>query len=279
MNNTTGLEIQESGKASIIKAYGLTDKGKVRENNEDNFYIDADSGFFVVSDGIGGGQAGEKASEVVVKILPVQLKISLNFSDADGALEKAIKILSHQLCQYAGEEEELEGAGATVVACLIRDGTAWIGHMGDSRAYLLRKGIFEQLTEDHSVVAIMLNLGQITKRQARRHPARHTITRYAGMKGEVYPDIRAFSLNAGDKILLCTDGLTDMVSERETGQIMLEEPDLEKICKKLIDTANTAGGRDNITAVVIQYGEESKENKKRKKVRVKRFQPAKSCQL
>jgi len=255
-----------------ISAAGMTDKGKIRDNNEDNFYIDEEFGFFIVSDGIGGRQAGEKASEVVVTVLPIQINSIINTSRPEEALERSIQFLSNQLREYADEVQELRGAGATIVSCLIRDGKAFIAHMGDSRVYLMRRGVFELLTEDHSIVSMLLKIGNITKKQARSHPARHTITRYVGMKSRGIPDVRPVDLLPGDRFLLCTDGLTDMLGDREIGQILLEEPDPDKACKKLIDGANKAGGKDNITAVIIRYGEEKKKRgKKRQKVHVKRF--------
>ncbi len=264
-------EMSPQGRPAIIAA-GMTDKGRLRDNNEDNFYIDEEFGFFIVSDGIGGRQAGEKASEVVVTVLPIQVNSIINTSDPADVLERSIQFLSNQLREYADEVRELRGAGATIVSCLIRDGKAFVAHLGDSRVYLMRRGVFELLTEDHSIVSMLIKIGNITKKQARTHPARHTITRYVGMKSRGIPDVRPVDLLPGDRLLLCTDGLTDMLGDREIGQILLEEPDPDRACKELIDRANEAGGKDNITAVIIRYGEEKKKGgKKRQKIRVKRF--------
>ena len=259
----------------VITAAGITDKGLVRENNEDNFYVDEKFGFFIASDGIGGRQAGEKASEVIVKVLPLQVASIIDKVDPVSALEKTIQFLSSQLREYADEVPSLRGAGATIVSCFIRNRKAFIAHLGDSRAYLMRRGIFEQLTEDHSIVSMLLRIGTITGRQAKTHPARHTITRYVGMKRNGLPDIRPVYIMPGDRILLCTDGLTDMLTDREIGQILLEENEPKNACKSLVKNANLAGGKDNITAVVIKYGEEKRRRnaKKIEKVRVKRFKP------
>lgn len=285
---------------------GLSDIGKVRERNEDNFCIDEEIGLFAVSDGIGGHKGGEKASAVVAKILPVQMKIALDELKAQGsklkrreelstsdsqpsiqqereisfktrimeesedslakslesdelgflksALDKAIRHMSRQINRYAQEIPELKGAGATIVACLGYEKTAIIAHLGDSRAYLMRKGKLTRLTEDHSLVELMLKLGQISKKQAKNHPSRHTITRYVGMDQELSPDMQVIELEEGDRILLCSDGLTNMIPEKKIGTVIKREHDLKKICKELIDTANKAGGTDNITVVIIQYG-------------------------
>jgi protein phosphatase len=126
----------------------------------------------------------------------------------------------------------------------------------------------ERLTEDHTIVSLLLELGQITKKEAKNHPSHHVITRYVGMDGRQGPDINLITLKPGDRLLLCSDGLTNMVTDREMGTILFEEADIPEACKKLVDMANNAGGKDNITVIVIQYGE--KDKKSDKKVRIKR---------
>ncbi len=132
-------------------------------------------------------------------------------------LDKFIRHLSRQIHQLANQVDELRGAGATVAACLVLDNTALIAHMGDSRAYLMRDGILEQLTCDHSVIDLLLRLKRITENEAKKHPAQHAITRYVGMKDDVGPEIQELELKAGDRILLCSDGLTNMVKDKDIG--------------------------------------------------------------
>ncbi|MCE1248606.1 MAG: Stp1/IreP family PP2C-type Ser/Thr phosphatase [Firmicutes bacterium] len=260
----------------VVTASGLTDKGRNRENNEDNLLIDPELGLYIVSDGIGGHQAGEKASEVVVKVLPIELNERLRNSpqDDDGtlsALSIAIRHLNRLIFQHASEVPEYRGMGATIVSCLVKNNAAYIAHLGDSRIYLVRQGVMEQLTDDHSVVSMLRKLGKLTPQQIRSHPMKHVIMRFVGMEADFPPDIKKISLQPGDRILLCSDGLTDMLTDREIGQIILDEADLKATCKKLVDSANEAGGRDNITVVVVQYGaRDDKKRKRKQKIRLKR---------
>lgn len=261
---------------SII-AVGLTDTGKVRDHNEDAFAIDKEQGFFIVSDGMGGHQAGEMASTMVVKAVPLQLATFLGDpSSVDetlmvAALHQAIGDLSRQIYERALQTSALRGMGATVAACLVRNKTAAIAHMGDSRVYLMRSAVLERLTEDHSLVGMLLKLGQITKRQAKNHPARHTLSRYIGMEADVGPEVQLLDLEIRDRLLLCSDGLTNMVTDRAIAEILWAEPDLNVACGKLVQAANDAGGEDNITALIVQYGDwDKRPEPKKTKISVRR---------
>jgi protein phosphatase len=143
--------------------------------------------------------------------------------------------------------------GATVVLVLLRDGKAYIVNMGDSRAYLYREHRLKQLTEDHSIVGILLRHGDITPEEAKKHPARGRLSRYVGMEGEVYPDVRTLAMKAGDRLLLCSDGLTNMVSDDEIALVLKDCSDLQSVCETLVKAANTAGGADNITVIVVDF--------------------------
>lgn len=237
-----------------LSVAGITDTGLQRENNEDNFYINKETGFFIVSDGMGGVQGGDIASELVVTKLPESLADYTDTLLPESSLTKSLIEVNEYVCDYTSEREEIKGAGATVVTCLIRDEKAFIGHVGDSRAYLLRDNKFSQLTEDHSVVNHLIKNNIITKEEAQNSSARHQITQCIGMKTELLPGMKIIDLYKGDKILLCTDGLTEMLSDEVIGQILIDEPDLDAACRNLIDRANSAGGKDNITAVIIRYG-------------------------
>ena len=250
-----------------ISAAGKTDQGKVRQLNEDNFSIHEDLGLYIVSDGVGGLRAGDKASEIVTKVLPIKIREGIeegvdDIKSLSNLLGESISYISRQINKYSNTEEGVKGAGATVVCTLIRDNKLIVAHMGDSRAYRFRDGELEPLTLDHSIVAMLLYSGQITKEEAEKHPARHTITRYVGMKGKQKPELSVKAIKDGDLILLCTDGLTGMVDEEEIISILSGDEDdvemlsagqnLDRTCSRLVDAANHAGGRDNITVVLIQ---------------------------
>jgi protein phosphatase len=253
----------------VHRASGLTDTGRIRENNEDSYSIDEDLGLYVVSDGIGGGLAGEKASEIVVRALPMLLKAfqaQNPYATAQEALQhlgQAVVTISIELREHASQFSEYRGAGATLLAAQVLGGSLLLAHLGDSRAYRLRKGVFERLTGDHSIVDALYRAGTIKKRQLKSHPARGVVTQYAGMAGEAKPDLTIVSLEEGDRILLCSDGLTGMLSERLIGRIMLEFSTIEEQVDRLVEGANLAGGRDNITVVLISFGEERIDNSDR----------------
>ncbi|MBN1671889.1 MAG: serine/threonine-protein phosphatase [Kiritimatiellae bacterium] len=254
----------------------MTDTGRVRDHNEDGFGIDRKLGLFLVVDGMGGHRAGDKAAEAVVELFPREVKDALAQSEEAGqdalvaGLARAVKSVGREIRAMIRKAPKLRGMGATLVTCLIRGRTVFVVHMGDSRAYRLREGTFERLTEDHSLVSLLRGLNLITSRQARVHPARNTISRYVGMSWDFGPEVRTLKLQEADRFLLCSDGLTNMVSERAIGQILLEEYDPKKACWQLVDAANAAGGKDNITALVVDWGKRSEAEHRKGKCRVKR---------
>jgi len=245
-------------KLSIEHA-GFSDKGRVRERNEDNWMADPGRGLFIISDGLGGEFAGELASKIVVETLPLMLRKNLaDIDDLAGdkarhRMVDAIAKLSLQVHKETEGQVGLEGMGATIVVALIRDAKALIGHMGDSRAYLLRDGRLSRLTKDHSIVQLLIDSGEITEEEARIHPARGRVTRSVGMEGEPLPEARAFDLRVGDRLLLCTDGLVGMISEKQILEIMGRKSKLDRLCCTLVDAANEAGGKDNVTVIVISF--------------------------
>ena len=242
---------------SPVTFAGLTDVGRVREQNEDNWTADADQGLFIVSDGIGGHFAGALASRVVVETLPGLLRDrlarikTLGGSKAKACVKAALCELSNRLYQQAHDEPGLDGMGATVVLALVRGSQALIAHMGDSRAYLYRDDLFEQLTRDHSIVQLLVDNDEICPEDAATHPAHGQITRYVGMEGESLPDVRLVKLRSGDRLLLCTDGLTGMLSDERILKLLIENAEPGSACRQLIDAGNEAGGRDNISVIVI----------------------------
>ncbi len=242
-----------------LRAAALSDVGKVRQNNEDAFALMPERGLFIVSDGMGGHQAGETASKIVVEALPRMIERRLAAIRSERAevvslaLRDAIVDLSQQLRRQSAGRPDLAGMGATVVLASVRKDRLFIAHMGDSRAYLYRGGKLDQLTEDHSVVGILLRGGEITPEEAEVHPARGVLSRYVGMEGVVYPDARALGFLAGDRLLLCTDGLTGMAPDSRIAEILGACDDPQAACQALVEAANASGGTDNITALAVTF--------------------------
>jgi protein phosphatase len=238
---------------------GLTDKGRLRDSNEDAWFADRQQGLFIVSDGMGGHAAGEVASGIVVQALPPLIQQRLqglppsSSPDIADVLVSAIRDLSEQVLEESRNHPALDGMGATIVLCLVQDRQAVIGHLGDSRAYLLRRHELHRLTRDHSIVQILIDAGEIREEEAPTHPARGKITRAVGMPGLALPDTKVLNLAAGDRLLLCCDGLTDMLTDDQIARILRTSDTPEVACRYLVEAANRAGGRDNITTVVMDW--------------------------
>lgn len=235
----------------------LTDTGRVRVENQDRWFADDKQGLFIVSDGVGGHSAGGLAAHIVVRILPPLLRKRMDRIE-DLATKKAGIQLKAALAESSRSVRDatrgkagLAGMGATIVLALVRENEALVAHLGDSRAYLFRGGRLEQLTRDHSIIQELLNSGEITAEQAATHPARGHLSQCVGMPGEAMPAVRCVELQAGDRLLLCTDGLTGMLSDDELVSILKRKLTAKQACKQLIATANRAGGRDNITALLL----------------------------
>jgi protein phosphatase len=236
---------------------GLTDRGQVRPGNEDAWGADPALGLFVVSDGMGGRAAGGRAARIVVETLPVLLRrqmrkvVEVTHPEATRRLLAAIAALSAQIRSGSKGHPGLDGMGATVVLALIRGAHALIAHLGDSRAYLVRQEHLEQLTTDHSLVQLLLACGELTPNEMAWHPARGQVTRYVGMEGDALPEAHVLSLCPGDSLLLCSDGLTDMVSAAELLAILGERCSPKVTCSRLIAAAKAAGGADNVTVLIV----------------------------
>ena len=230
--------------------FGLTDAGKVRQNNEDALLSGEgrDPALFAVADGIGGFEAGEVASSMVVE--------SLKSLDSGGSLPEAIQEANRRIYSAASTDEKLAGMGTTIVAVRLKDsgGTpeAEVSHVGDSRLYLLRGGEMHPLTEDHSLVAELVRSGSLTRAQASEHPQKNLITRALGAEEEVEVDSSSFEIHPGDRLILCSDGLPDMVPETRISSLVSGGgQDAEESARKLVSAALSAGGTDNVTVVVV----------------------------
>ena len=241
-------------------AFGRTDPGKKRANTEDAFLVNDAMGLYAVADGIGGNEGGEVASRIAVetfgKAIPDLLneKGSVSTDAPSPALREAVIRANRAIYQVQSQNPGLANMGTTLTALLFRDNQACIAHIGDSRAYLFRLGKLLQLTDDHSFVAEQVLAGTFTKEQARSSPYRHMITRALGIAEDARPDLVNHELKKDDKFLLCTDGLTEMVTDEEIAGILSASPPQEAV-ENLLAAANAQGGVDNITAVVVWVNE------------------------
>lgn len=225
-----------------------TDTGRQRNANEDSLFTRPP--LFVVADGMGGAQAGEVASKTAAESFDRELPQA----PPEQVLRETIEAANRAIHERAQSDPELAGMGTTITAAIVDPGTeeVAIGHVGDSRAYRLRGSKFERLTRDHSLVEEMRRKGQLTAEQAEDHPQRSIITRALGPEPEVEVDLQTVPAQAGDVFLLCSDGLTTMLGDEQIGQILLRATSMGAAARALVDEANRAGGRDNITVVAFR---------------------------
>lgn len=238
--------------------FAKSDIGKIREQNQDYYYIpssDSDLQLYILADGMGGYKGGEIASKMATEA--VKEYVHLNFPKTEGLKERILELV-RQAAIYANkvvfdkskEVEELEGMGTTLEICLIYNNKAYIGHIGDSRIYRIRKGVMRKLTKDHSYVQKLVEDGTITREEANVHPKKNMLIKALGCTEEIEPDVMVKGLVKDDILLMCTDGLTNMVKEEEIFTIL--KSDLKDPSEELIKKANENGGLDNITAVIIK---------------------------
>jgi protein phosphatase len=240
---------------------GATDAGRVRRRNEDAFVCAPP--LFVVADGMGGAQAGEIASRLAASALrdelahPPQAEL-----EPEARLRSVIQEANRRIYARAASDPRASGMGTTVTAALLVDGRVSIGHVGDSRAYRLRDGALEQLTDDHSLVADLVRSGRLTPEEAELHPQRSVITRALGTDAAVTVDSLTVDAQPGDVFLLCSDGLTTMVDEESVTRTILGAETLEAAARALVEAANRGGGEDNVTVVLfsIQEGDPADED-------------------
>jgi protein phosphatase len=252
-----------------ITYQAITDVGRKRKGNEDSLFVNADQHLFVVADGMGGHAAGEIASRVAVDSInefvcltggdeeitwPFGLDESISY---DGnRLKTAIRFANRKVLEVMKEKAEYEGMATTVAAVLVDGDTANLGHVGDSRVYLARGGEVKQLTSDHSWVNEQIQTGVLSADQARSHPLRNVVTRALGGKPDLQVDMQALKLEKGDLLLLCSDGLTTMLTDDEIAGILGEDgTDVEKAARALVAAANNKGGEDNITVLLLRFDE------------------------
>ena len=238
-----------------MKTFSKTDIGRKREVNQDYVFVsDQPVGnipnLLIVADGMGGHNAGDYASKFVVQVL----KKELAKSREDGPramLKKAIASANHQLIAESKTDAKLEGMGTTLVAATVIEHTLYFANVGDSRLYLLNDEI-RQLSKDHSLVQEMVRLGGLNAEEAKHHPDKNIITRAIGVKEDIEIDFFEYRLKKGDIILMCTDGLSNMVEDEEIFQIVRSSRDVVEAVEQLIERANSNGGKDNIVVIVAE---------------------------
>lgn len=238
-----------------MKTFSMTDVGMVRQVNQDYVYTTDNPlgplpNLFVVADGMGGHQAGDYASKYTVEVLKRELKKSKE-EDIEKALIAAIKTGNKEIIKKASEDSKLKGMGTTVVAATVVRQMMYFANVGDSRLYLINQGII-QLTKDHSLVEEMVRLGGIKPEEAKNHPDKNIITRAIGAKESVEVDFYEHRLKRGDIILMCTDGLSNMIEDEELFHIVQGGRDIVEAAQSLIETAKENGGTDNIGIVLIE---------------------------
>jgi PPM family protein phosphatase len=239
-----------------IESFALSDIGRVRQENQDSSGYFPSRNLFVVADGMGGHKGGKQASELAVAT--VEERCAPAQSDADPAEEisrlvEAVRDANRRILARAAQDSNLSRMGTTLVALLL-DGTGQgtVVHVGDSRAYRLRNEQLELLTTDHTVVSDLLRNHDISEAEASVHPYRHVLTRALGAAGEVSPDVQQLDVRSGDLYLLCSDGVSGMLSVTEIKEILVaNRNDPESVCRELIAAANRAGGKDNATAIAV----------------------------
>lgn len=242
----------------MIIAYAKSDVGKVREMNQDAYYISDSSSevkLYLLADGMGGYKGGEIASNLAIKC--TKNYIENNFKETPKDRESLIQLIASSM-EYANmvvyeksrENKEYEGMGTTLEVCLIYNSRAYIAHIGDSRIFRIRKGLIRQLTQDHSYVQTLVKEGTITKEEAKHHPKKNMLTKALGCNAFVEPDVMVRGFQKEDALVICSDGLTNMVSKEEIFNLVTNN--FETAPKELVDLANQNGGIDNITVITIK---------------------------
>lgn len=242
-----------------MKVYAKTDVGMKRQMNQDAYCISQDNGKYilcVLADGMGGYTGGEIASNLAAMSIDKYIRENFikdkeyNKEELQELIRKSIEYANLIVYEKSKQEEELEQMGTTLEICLIYNNRVFIGHIGDSRIYRIRQEIMRKITTDHSYVQKLVKEGKITKEEAINHPEKNMLMKALGCESEIEPDITVKGFQEGDIILICSDGLTNMVSEEKIYEIIKE--DYENAADNLIKIANELGGKDNITVILIK---------------------------
>ncbi|HJN76028.1 MAG TPA: Stp1/IreP family PP2C-type Ser/Thr phosphatase [Myxococcota bacterium] len=258
----------EKSRHLQIEAYAATDVGPVRENNEDAWLIDIEGGLFVVADGMGGHAAGEIASSVAVETVrsvllasqdPDETMLAQAVDDPDDAMRERLRYAMNQAAvsirRQAEENPTMAGMGTTLVVLVVDGDNAHLAHVGDSRAYLYRDERLVRLTRDHTIVQQEVDAGRLTAELARIVPHKNILTKSVGVHGPVDPDTSTRAINPGDLIVLCSDGLTDPLEDREI-EMLCGRTHPDDLADTLVQEALRRGGDDNVTVMVVVVGAE-----------------------
>lgn len=239
-----------------MNVYGATDVGRRRKDNQDSYTVrllGEDAALLVVCDGMGGAQAGGVASSTAVEVFAaaVEEEVARGLPNGPGgALEAACAAANEKVFRLSRERPDYEGMGTTLVAALVRPGGTTVANVGDSRCYLLAGDAIRQVTVDHSWVQLMVDRGELTADEARLHPQKNLITRALGVEGEVRCDLTELSPEPGDRLLLCTDGLTNVLDDGTILELARREREPERLCGELVRLTLERGAPDNVTAVL-----------------------------
>ncbi len=236
-----------------MKIAGKTDKGIVRDINEDSIFFD--DSICILADGMGGHMAGDVASkEAILNIGNFWLKNKDDISDTTELLIKSIQYSNKIIFDKAKSDDKLKGMGTTIAITVLKDEKLFYAHVGDSRIYLFKNNVLRKLTTDHSLVEQLLQAGQISRKEARNYPSKNVITKAVGTSEDIMPDVGCTELEKGDLVIICSDGLTNMLSKYKMTKIIKENIfDLDKMVECFIDKANQAGGQDNISVICWHY--------------------------
>jgi PPM family protein phosphatase len=247
-----------------VASAGLTDVGRKRNHNEDSYLIDDELQLYVVADGMGGHAGGGTASRIAVETIDRELRksrdgkenpfassSSLQESPLPEVIRSAVERACISIFHAAQEDPRLAGMGTTVISLLVKDEFAFFAHVGDSRAYLIRGDLIQQISEDHSLVNEQIKAGMITPEEAKHSRYKNIITRSVGFEEEVQVDVMGLVTEVGDTFVLCSDGLANMLEDKELLDVV-RQTKFEDIPKKLVDVANERGGDDNITVICVR---------------------------
>ena len=230
---------------------GVSDPGLVRQVNQDAYYIDPKGRYFIVADGMGGHAGGQEASGIATKTIQSYLDENWDSAqDSEMLLEGAFHKANQAILKDQGKHPERSDMGTTAVVLVFREQSHWVAHVGDSRLYRLRSSNLEQMTEDHTWVAKATKAGALTSKQAKSHPWRHMLSQCLGREDLAQVEIHPLDVQKDDRLLLCSDGLTEEVPESEIAKL-LEYPLCDKAATALVEAAKENGGRDNITVIIV----------------------------
>jgi protein phosphatase len=249
-----------------LAAAGRTHVGMKRAHNEDSLRLCRDEGLFIVADGMGGHASGEVASQMSVETLAEffrataeddeitwPYKIDKDRKYDESRVVTGIKLSNRRIFESASRDTRLKGMGTTIVATFFNEERCYIGHVGDSRVYRFRQGKLIQLTEDHSLLNDYIKMRQLTPEEIEAFPHKNVIVRALGMKETVQVDVLSEAPEESDVYLLCSDGLSGMITDQAMQDILSQDDDLDVTCERLIDVANDNGGTDNITVILVRY--------------------------